>query len=514
MPPNPAAPWTRADLLLALGIGAMVTAVRFVALGTVPGEWFGDISTLWEMGVASRNGDFAPTWYTLGVGPLYPLAIVAPLSLLGTPSYLTFKLASAVLSLAGLVLLYRLALRLCADRRLALLVVLLAGTSAWVLALSRLGDQHMLPFVLTVAAVLLAAGIVQQAPHPHWRAVGCGTLAAAGLYAYGATFLLPVLCGAIVLAGVVARRVPAPVAWLFAAAMLVCAAPIVINTGLHWAEVQHGHFAKAAATPADIPHNIMRGLRAFAAQGDRNPRLNPPGQAYLDALSVAALLAGTAWWLQRRRRTAGALVIGAFLLMQLPSFLAGALQVPNAGRIVGAAPFTFLLVAGGLWWALGALQRRMPARMATASIAIAVAAIVAINLHRYFVAYPASLPFGNIQVAQPIEHYIATLAPGVHVYLVDTGWAPNGIPEIKSVRYQAPIERAIDELVARDTDCASVAALARPGVLVWRPQLDAPFPLRCGCLGELTVQLHADVDGVPLFRSAPLPPRDSASPRC
>ena len=70
---------------------ALVVAARLVHLDTLPGEWYGDISTLHEYTIAVPNGDFPPTYYVLGVGPLYPLIAAAFLPGVGA-SYLAYKL--------------------------------------------------------------------------------------------------------------------------------------------------------------------------------------------------------------------------------------------------------------------------------------------------------------------------------------------------------------------------------------------------------------------------------------
>jgi len=500
--------------LTAAIVVAAVVAVRLAGLDSLPGEWYGDISTLHEYTLAVRNGDFPPTLYSLGVGPLHPLIAAALLPGDGA-SYLAYKLLGAGLSLAGLAALYVLARRLHPDRAFAWLTVIVAGTGSWFLALSRLGDQHPLPFLLAVSAMALALALQRTDGHARIRAVACGVLSGAGLYAYGATFMLPAVTAAVVLAGWWKGRVSRPAALQFVMALVVVTAPLAWAVLMHWADVRAGHFARAAATgPAEVPANVVRGLAAYLVRGDVNVRVNPQALPHLDPLSGLAMLFGIVWWLLAPRRAAGAVVVGAFLALQLPSFMTAAADVPSAGRTVAAAPFAYLLVAGGLWWAYETASRHASKRVAALSLAAALAAIVAVNLHRYFVAYPAGLPWGNTEVARPIARHLASLPAGTHAFLVDTGWGPFSVPEIKSVRYLSAPGSRIDEIRAVELDCARFAALARPGVLVWRPSLPLPSPKLCECAGALRSDVHASPGGLPLFRSSPLPPRDAPPTAC
>jgi hypothetical protein len=155
-------------------------------------------------------------------------------------------------------------------------------------------------------------------------------------------------------------------------------------------------------------------------------------------------------------------------------------------------------------------------RPRTAILALlAVAGTIAtINLQRYFVVYPAGLPWGNTEVARPVVRFLETLTPETHAYVVDPGWGARGIPEFKSVRYGAGAGRRLDEIAGTELDCARLARLERPGVLVWRPSLALPSPQLCACAGGLASDLHLSPGGLPLFRSAPLPPIGAAPTAC
>lgn len=499
--------------LAAIVVG-IVVAVRVAGLDALPGEWFGDISTLYETTRAASHGDFPPTLYVLGVGPLYPLLAAAVLAGGSGASYLAFKLIGVSLSFVALAALHALARRLHPDAAFALVAVLVAGTGSWLLALSRLGDQHPLPVLLSVAAVGLAVTMLRREPRAHARAAACGVLSGAGLYAYGAAFALPAVTGAIVLAGWRRRRVPRAVALTFVFALAVVVAPLAWSVLSHWAEVRGGHFGNAAASLREIPGNVVRAFGAYFVRGDDNFRVNPAGLPHLDGLSAVAMVAGAGWWLMPSRRESGAIVVGAFVAMHVPSILAAASSLPSAGRTIAAAPFAYLLVAGGLWGGFEALARLRSRRVAALALTAGLATMAAINLHRYFGDYRVGLPWGNTEVARPIVGHIAAQPAGTHAYLVDTGWGPHGTPEFKSVRYGAPAGTPVDELASVELDCDRLASLVRPGLLIWRPSLPLPSDRLCDCAGGWRPDAHASAGGVPLFRSAPVPDRDAAPIAC
>ena len=142
--------------IVAVLVVAVVTGVRFYRLDQVPAEWYGDISTLYEYAMAERQGDFPPGLYILGVGPLYPLSVMALLTVLPT-SYYTIKLTAVLWSLAGLAALFFLCRRLHGPA-FAALATLVAGTGSWLLSYSRLGDvEAAVPFVAMAALALAVA---------------------------------------------------------------------------------------------------------------------------------------------------------------------------------------------------------------------------------------------------------------------------------------------------------------------------------------------------------------------
>ena len=498
--------------LAAAAIAAVVIAARLVALDALPADWYGDISTLYEYALAVRDGNFPPGLYVVGVGPLYPMLLaITPIAGDGT-SYLAIKAVGVGVSLVGIALTYPLARALYPGRWFALAAVAVAGTGSWFLILSRLGDQHPLPYTLTTATTLLALTLARS-PQSRWRAALCGALAAAGWYAYGATFLLPLLAAAIVGREWTQGRIPARTAAAFAFALTLAAVPIAWSSLGHLDVLRGGHFGRAAAVdPLTIPGNLLRGLLAFWQHGDGLSRVNPGRLPHVDPVSGIALAAGIGWWLLPSRRERGLVVVGAFLLMQLPSMLVRPEQVPSAGRTIAAAPFAYLLVTGGLWWAARAVRERVSVAAGRATAAALLTLVAGLNLLRYFVDYREGLPWRNAPIAHSIAKYVDRLPPGTRAHIVDPGWGPLWAPEPKSIGYTIADGSRVTQLNGAEIDCGVLAKLEGPSVLVWRPQSSLPAPATCGCVRD--IELHFSADGLLLFRSAIVAAADAPPGSC
>ena len=72
----------------------------------------------------------------------------------------------------------------------------------------------------------MAVALQRTDGHARLRAVACGVLSGAGLYAYGATFMLPAVAAAVVLTGWWKGRVSRPAALRFVIALVVVAVPL------------------------------------------------------------------------------------------------------------------------------------------------------------------------------------------------------------------------------------------------------------------------------------------------
>ncbi|HVS10882.1 MAG TPA: hypothetical protein VMS76_13525 [Planctomycetota bacterium] len=487
-------------------LGALVVGVRLYRLEDIPGEWYGDISTLYEYSLRASNGDFPKGLYILGVGPLYPLALAPLLSLLGT-RYLTIKLVAVLWSLAGLAALYLFCRRLQGPG-FGAIAVAVAGTGSWLLIFSRLGDLHAaVPFVV-MASLALAAKVVTTPSGGALAALACGVVTGASGYLHGAAFAVPVLVTAMLLAFQLARRprLPARNLLLYALALAATLAPMALDYLGSPDALGGSHFAarlvRGESASSHLASNLATALAAYVTRGDPVYRFNPPQLPHLDRASLALAVLGCIFWLMPGRRRWGAVLVGGFLLMHLPMALARESD-PSAPRTIGAAPLAYVLTASGIWW-LGSLARRRHRIAGSALVAALLLLVVSLNLRRFFVLYEATLPYENTPLARAITAYVDMLPPGTAVHLVGSTWAPGFMPEPKSIRYTMRQPRTLLEEIVERFDCQRLARIQRPAVLIWMHQSPTPSPRTAACSADLAPQLYSSSRGLPLFHAATL----------
>lgn len=481
-----------------------VVVVRVVGLDSTPGEWYGDISTLYEYSEALGHGDVPPGLYVLGVGPLYPQLLRPFLWILGE-TYLTIKLASVAFSLLGLLLLYRFARRLV-DRETALAATAIGGTMSWWLVYSRLGDLQALVPPLTIAT--LSATVLAIRTRDEWTTSAlAGGLATLGIYLYGNTFVLPII---VALAFLVAWRLHR-IGWrdlaAAAGASLVVAVPMLRELIVDSRAVLHGHVGQRMVDGADLLPTLVRGYRealwAYVRVGDGSFRGNAPFAAHVDHLTAVLAVVGIVWWLRGGRRLQGIFLLGSFLLLHLPSVLAGVQEVPSVSRTTAAAPLVALFAAAGLTWVATVVHRTV--RVSTATVTVVVVVLIgAVNVHHYFGDYVPGLPYGNTSISREMTDFADTFGGEMTVLVVGVGWRDQ-MPAVKSVRYPAAHPERIAEEDPNGLDCGRLAELPRPVVLLWNFEDELPAPGLAACADLLGVpRLHHADNGRPVFRSAQL----------
>ena len=493
---------------VAAGVLTAITiiAARFVHLDDAPGEWYGDISTVYEYVVNLRNGTGPNGFYSLGTGVLYPQVIRPVLWLLGD-SYLSIKIAGALCSLIGLLTLYLLARGLI-DSAFALVATLLAGVSSWWLAFSRLGDLQALTPTLSLSAIGAAFIVVRRPAAVRWPVV-CGLLSGLGVYLYGNTVILPVITGLVMVAAWRVGRITRRTVGVWAGATMLVCTPMLDDFVRHPDTFVHGHIGERLVTGWQFFPNLAQGIRrslwAYVSRGDRVFRGNPVAEAHIDHLSLVFGLIGVAYWLCPARRRRGLFLLGSFALLHVPALLASVDDLPSASRTVAAAPLAYLFVASGIWW-VGGLFRRLGEREALIAMASIVVCLGAFNIYVYVDLYLPGLPYHNVPIARSIVDYADTLPDGVSVHLVGTGWAPGFMPEIKSVAYAVRRPETVIQDDPTTFDCNALDALHRPAVLIWRFDVALPGTDLTACSAELTGVATMHRDGVPVFRTAQLAP--------
>lgn len=488
-----------ATIPLALGL-------RLINLDALPGELYGDIAIVHTY-VADILAGRWPTYFVLSAGPLYHY-LIAPIVAVFGNGYLGLKLASGIVSLAVLAVAYALGREL-GGQRLALTTTLIAGFGSWLLVFSRLGNSQILVPLLTTGALWLAIVAARRGSTAHL--VSSAIVAALGLYTYPQSFVLPpvILVVLLILAwthnGIARRQI-----WIFVIVTLLCAVPFALivarDPGNFFTGYIGGKLAGQRAPWRTLLGNIGRGLLAFNVRGDVVFRSNPSLQPHLDPISGVFFLAGIVFWLRPAQRRIGLALIAAFVLLQVPSWLvlSNPAEVPSASRSLGVAPLAYLFAASGLLWLFDHLRVvGQPLRfLAAAGI---VAAMLILNVDRYFVHYAAGLPNNNTPFGRIIAEYVRQLPPTTDVIVVGCCWGDWGQPEPGGIAYAFADRRTIDFVKPDDLTCALLEGLARPAEIIWRPDAALPSEQVQACTLDLKPVLYGSRRGDPVFYSAALP---------
>ncbi len=491
--------------LAALATIATVIFLRLYNLDQLQNEIYGDIALIFDY-IAEIQAGTWPTHFTLSSGPLYHYLIM-PVILITGPTYFGIKLASVLVSLGVLAGTYALAGRLL-DNRFGLLATLIAGVSSWLLIFSRLGNSQILVPLLTICALWLALRVAQGGGTADVTA--CAAVAALGLYVYPQSFILPPVIGLTLLC---LRWTGMQVSWRdllrFALVTLICALPFAWIVSRDPFNFFSGYIGGKLESQTNIfgtlLGNLTRGLLALHIRGAGDYRSNPIGVPHLDVVSGLLFLGGLVFWLRPAQRRLSPLLLVPLVLVQLPSLLVLSQpeEIPSASRSLGVAPIAYILVASGLWWLAQILWARRLRWVAPTLAGVLLAAIVLLNLQRYFQAYIEGQPYQNTPVGHILATYIDALPPETQVYLVGCCWQ-DGMPEPSSLEYGTQQPDRVHVIESADLSCDWLKLTAPPVVLVWGFQNVLPVPQLDGCKDLLPGQLYVGRKGLPVFYAAPV----------
>lgn len=502
-------------LLFAATIG-IILFLRLFKLEWLQREIYGDIMIVRNYVTNVLAGHW-PTRFDLSAGPLYHY-LIAPIVALVGRDYTGLKIASVIVSLGGLAATYALCRELV-DDYFALLTTFIAGVSSWLLVFSRLGNSQIISPLLTAAMLWLAARFVKFGRQADL--IACAVVSALGLYVYPQLFILPgVAFVVLVLLRWTGFVVPGRMLGLFVVVTLICAIPFIFIVRADPANFTVGYVGSKLKAEGDLPallaQNTVKALLALHVRGDEIFRSNPPGQPHLDPISGVLFLAGALYWLtDRERRRWAPIWLAPLLLLQVPSIMAvnQPREVPSASRTLGITPIAYMLVASGLWWLIGAIRRRVHRWVAPiAATAILLAAILALNVQRYFRDYLSNLPYGDIPIGRLIADYADSLPDDTHVYMVGCCWIYS-IPD-RFVDKEVARPQNWHYLEANQLSCTQLQYLKLPAVLIWSFRDALPAPQLASCPHYLPGQLYT-YRGKPTFRAAvvrpDLPPQQGSA---
>lgn len=496
-------------LSFALTVG-LILFLRLFQLDKLQNEIYGDINIVRDF-VSQILVGVWPYKFNLSAGPLYEY-LITPIILVTGLNYLGLKIASVIVSLACLAMIYAFSRKLVNDY-FALLVMFIAGVSSWLLVFSRLGNLLIVVPLLTVLALWLVIRIVQFGRQRD--VLICAVVSALGLFIYPQTFILPGVIFATLLCLRWAGK-PLPRGWtvnfilvsllfLFLFVQIVLADPSNFTSGYVGNKINP---EEGKSVLSVFGGNVINALLGLHVRGDAVFRSNPNSLPHLDWISGILFLVGIAFWLiNKERRSWVALWLVPFILLEIPSMLAlnQPLEVPSASRTLGVAPIVYMLVASGLWWPLqAALARGKRWRWSAILVtALLLGSILFLNAQRYFQDYIDGLPYHDTPIGLAIGTYANSLPENTQIYMVGCCWE-SGMPEYY-VNYTMVHPELLHYIDKQGLTCAILQSTSLPAVYIWSFYDDLPGPQLQACKQWLQTQVYY-YQGRPVFNAAALHP--------
>lgn len=366
-------------MLLLFCILAVAAALRFAALGSIPGGVWLDEALKGIEGIESvRTGHFQ-IFYPANNGRegLWIAVIGYSESIFGVNQF-GLRFASALVGTLTVLFIFLLAREFYPDR-VALLAAWFTATGFWHVLFSRLAFRGILvPLLLTASLYCLVRAEKQLDDHAArktaWAfAIAGGIFFGLGFHSYIAFRVTPLLVAIIFVCEIFRRRkLHEPIApWVkIFAAWLLIAIMVALPIGIYF--LHHPQDFEGRAKEVSIftdPHPervevkvLLRTLGMFNFHGDKNWRHNYGGRPQLLAPVGIFFLVGIWMSLVRARRTGWRareewLLLAWFAVLLIPELLS-AEGTPHALRAIGVIPPVYIFAALGADFLWSLVQRK------------------------------------------------------------------------------------------------------------------------------------------------------------
>ncbi|OGK15401.1 hypothetical protein A2690_05085 [Candidatus Roizmanbacteria bacterium RIFCSPHIGHO2_01_FULL_39_12b] len=406
---------------------ALALVIRLIYLKEIPESLFGDV--IYHLNLAKNFS--VVRWG--GDGAMFPLITSIITRLIGF-KFLTLKLISVTLSVLMVWATILYVSELTKSKKAGLYAGLLMTSSFWSISISHIGK----PIVLVpLFAALIGYFLLKK------RFVVSGILIGLSLYTQAAAwglFLLSFAHPLTLLASIVAG--------FFFFRELTTAPDTFFSASSHIGEkLQINSYSVVSSLQivGIILYNLLRQVRGLFIFGDKSFRTTVPGQPLLDPITGFFLIAGVVFGILTLKKIInspekgqmikklfwpiGVCLIIPFFLIQLPAILDihNLVYIPNNERISGVMPFIFAIAGYGLWKL--EKQLNISKKIKTALVGFIFVLIVSINLYRYWVIYPKTLPNHNVAFAEEIGKRTALIDSSTPVFVIGSGWGEWGQPE-------------------------------------------------------------------------------------
>jgi len=370
----------------------------------------------------------------------------APLVALLGPTAMAGRLASALVGIITVGVLYLFVRSIWPQRRLAILASTLLACSYWHLHFSRYGIRSIatpLWFLLTFHA--LWRGLVSG--KPGWYAL-VGVWMAANVWTHPAGRLAPLIMlafaaltwraqrdhhreplVAIAIAGAVAMMLFAPLAWHYYQHPLTFYGHASDVAILEWGDWQ--------GSARRLAENGWRILAMSNLRGDTEWIHNLPGRPVFDAVTGIAFLLGAALTVQRAvraphsERAPYTLLLVWLVTLALISLVTD--MAPNFSRMMGALPVLVIMAALGLDSLYRLVLRRTGQTWAIATVAACAIIGGTLTGWDYFVRFGSEAPASYEYDQEKIEavDYLAAASADHTVFLAEL-WAQHATIQLLS----------------------------------------------------------------------------------
>jgi hypothetical protein len=483
----------------------IVVSLRFYQLDLFPGEWFGDISNVHEYVQQILTGTW-PFYFFQSAGPLYHYLIAPIIFALPYQGYLTYKIASVVISLWGILVEYFLVKAVTGNRKIAVLAAAVMGISFWYLIWSRLGNSQILIPILSALAGLLLV-LYYQLKKIKYLLLSV-VVANLGLITYPHTFILPTaIIGLYFFRSIFKSEFYLKFKEFLL--ILVISGLCTIPFGLIISAQSGSNFGNSGYVGSKILPvmsmplpilmqkiwiNIEKTALMLHLRGDSVFRVNIANHPQLDFVSGIMFFVGIGWFISRRKYLELGMIIWMICILCLPSIspAISANEIPNANRTVAIIPYVYLLVAAGFGYTYQLLLKTLPKNVALLLFIFIFITFGYLNLHLYFIEYQAGLPDHNLSPGKIIANFIDQNFPkSVKPYIAECCWGQMGEPENKGIFYAFEKPRsfsAIDYLVKSCLDITDY-----PAVIIGKPDDNTTLQLLQSC--------HSQGKIIPVYRN-------------